>query len=296
MTKSIPLTVAIPTYNRCQSVEKLIRSILPQLNPEDELLVIDDCSQDSTVEDLAIISQVRLVSHPSNQGMVKTWNHCLTEASHDWICMVHDDDMIADDALKTIRKACLLINQPALIGSKSLETEVDHAFRCRIVEPGSWSVLQAFSVPSGVTIHRAIVDTLGGFNEQFTYSPDLEYFSRVCAKYPVVAIENPQIIFFNLHSNNYEYVTWSKPDFLAQLEKIEAGITFNAGLEGDAASQLFYSRMNGHIAHILQYASRSSNKLLLKQFSLMVQTKPYLNRRNRLKANIAAILNWVPYF
>jgi glycosyltransferase involved in cell wall biosynthesis len=259
--------------------------------------VMDDCSQDGTIEALSNIPQVRIVSHTHNQGMVKNWNDCLNEAAHDWICIVHDDDQIAPDALKTIRKACSLINKPALIGSKTIAPYTDRDFRCCVIEPGLWSVLNTFPLPSGVTIHREIVHALGGFDEQFTYSPDLEYFARVSAQYPIVAIENPQLISFNLHDDNYEYATWVKPDFLTQLEKIELRVGVYAGVEEERALPLFRSRMNSYVAHILRYAPRcSSNKLLLKQFSQSARSKSYLNRRNWLQVQIAAILNWYPRF
>jgi predicted benzoate:H+ symporter BenE len=67
----LPLTIAIPTYNRCQLVVTLVQQLLPQLLPNDELLIVDDGSQDATAETLRSIPQVKLVSNPSNTAWSK---------------------------------------------------------------------------------------------------------------------------------------------------------------------------------------------------------------------------------
>lgn len=296
MDKYIPLTVAIPTYKRCKDVVSLVGAILPQLHEEDELLVVDDGSQDETAQCLESIKRIRLISNLSNQGMVKTWNKCLTSASNEWICFVHDDDTIAPEALKTIRKACSLISEPALIAHHSLDVDLDSCFRYRVVEPGAWAVQHSTLVPSGVTIHKYIIDSIGLFDEQFTYSPDIEYFARICSKFTSIRIESPHVLSFNLHNENYEYKTWCKPDFFTQLEKIEMLVGTYSGLSQDAVLRYFNYRMNQHIKHMLQYSSRADDKTLLQKVSLIIRSKPYLWRRNRVNTQVAALLNWSPNF
>ncbi len=296
MNNYLHLTVAIPTYKRCKNVLSLVQSILPQLHEEDELLVVDDGSQDGTAQSLESIKRLTLISNLSNQGMVKTWNKCLTFASNEWICLVHDDDTIAPEALKTIRKACSLVSEPALIAHESLDVNLDSRFRYRVVEPGAWAVQHSTLVPSGVTIHKSIIDSVGLFDEQFTYSPDIEYFARICAKFTSIRIESPHVLTFNIHHQNYEYKTWCKPDFFTQLEKIEMLLSTYSGLTEDVARTYFNYRMNQHIKHMLRYSSRADDKTLLQKVSSIIRDKPYLWRRNRANAQIAALLNWSPNF
>lgn len=285
-----PLTIAIPTYNRCQSVVALVQQLMPQLRPEDELLVIDDGSQDNTVEALHSLTQVRLVSNPSNYGMVKTWNHCLTSASRDWICIIHDDDRVASTALQTIRRACVLIGEPALIAHRSVDSHLDQAFRYRLAEPGAWAVLNTTTTPSGVTLHRSIVEAVGGFNEQFTYSCDLEYLARICARYPSLIIESPELLYYNQHDQNYQYKTWRKDDFWQQLETIERMILSHAALNVDT-ERYFRDRMSNYAHHMLKTAAKAEDKTLLRHVGSVLWKQPYLGRRVRLAASIAAVAN-----
>jgi glycosyltransferase involved in cell wall biosynthesis len=285
-----PLTIAIPTYNRSQSVTALVKQLMPQLLPGDELLVVNDGSHDSTVEVLHGFPEVKLVSNPSNCGMVKTWNRCLTAASQDWICVIHDDDSVSPKALQTIRRACTLVGEPALIAHRSLDAHLDHSFRYRLAEPGTWAVLNTTTTPSGVTLHRSIVETIGTFNEQFSYSCDLEYFARICAHYPSLVIENPEILYYNQHDQNYQYKTWRKADFWQQLEAIERTILNYASLGGDV-ERYFRDRMSNYAQHMLKNAAQAEDKMLLRHVGSVLSKQHYLGRRVRLAAGIATIFN-----
>ena len=285
-----PLTIAIPTYNRCQSVTTLVHQLIPQLLPEDELLVVNDGSQDGTTENLARIPEVTLMSNPSNYGMVKTWNRCLTVASQDWICVIHDDDRVAPTALQTIRRACTLVGEPALIAHRSLDAHLDQAFRYRRAEPGAWAVLNTTTTPSGVTVHRDIVKAIGTFNEHFAYSCDLEYFARICAHYPSLVIENPEVLYYNQHDQNYQYKTWRQTDFWQQLEAIERTVLSYTDLSTDG-DRYFRDHMTNYARHMLKTASQAEDKTLLQHVGSILWKQQYLGRRVRFSASLAAVLN-----
>jgi glycosyltransferase involved in cell wall biosynthesis len=291
MTRYPSLSVVIPTYNRCASVMALVESLIPQLHHDDELLVIDDGSKDETSITLRKISRVRLISNPTNLGMIKTWNICLTTASRDWICMIHDDDTLFPNTIEVIRRVCSSQNSPALIGHQYAGKNTG-CLQYRVSEPGSWAALNPFPIPSGVTVHRDIIKASGLFNEKFQYSPDIEYFSRICKDFTSISIENPQILSFNLHSQNYEFKTWAKPDFLSNLEQIERLISAYAGLSEAEAEGYFSFKMNSYISYILRTSPKSGDKTLLRKIGKNVKDRPYLGRRNRVSSYIAALLNW----
>ena len=294
MTYWQPLTVSIPTYNRCQSVLKLVNDILPQLEAKDEILVVDDGSKDETTTILKELSRVRLISNLKNEGMVKTWNKCLTEANNEWICTVHDDDTIAPHALANIRKACDLSLKPSIIGHHYAENCPDQSFRCQVSEPGHWAAVHPMAVPSGVTIHKAIVEKLGVFNEKFKYSADIEYFSRISSQFTSILIQNPRILTFNLHGQNYEYKTWGKPDFFSQIEEIETLVAQYSGLSSEQAINYVNDKMNSYVRYILKNCSKAEDKSLLRKVGTQVRDKPYLRKKTKAMAHAAALLNWAP--
>lgn len=294
MSNYLPLTVVIPTYERQKSVVSLCKAVLLQLEEDDELLVVNDGSKDGTAKALSKINQVRLISNSNNEGMVKTWNKCLVSASHDWICMIHDDDEVTPYALKTIRKVCSSWKKPAIIGHQYSGQNEDNSLQFRVAEPGRWAVLRPFAVPSGVTIHKSIVESVGLFDEQFKYSADIEYFSRICKYFTSITIENPQILVFNLHGDNFEFRAWKEPDILTQLEELERRILSYAELTERAAENYFNNKMNSYIEYIFYTSSKARDTSLLRKFGILAKNKPYLTTRNRIIANFAALFNWFP--
>ncbi len=266
----IPLTLAVPTYNRCSSVQLLVKAIQAQAKAQDEIIVSDDGSTDGTFEEASKMPDIRLVRHKENQGMVRNWNYCLEQARCDWICIIHDDDTLAPRGLEALRRACEFADQPALILPTERQAECDESFRYRFWSPGAWSVLHCPRIPSGAVIHRKIVQELGGFNPRFCYSADLEYFPRIAAHFPVVIIDSPLAIRYELHDSNYQIKTWRKADFYAQLEEIQRSIVSYAGIHGAAAESLVQQRLTGLLEYVFREAYRRGDQILGRQYAQLL--------------------------
>jgi len=284
----IPLTLAVPTYNRCSTVQALLKEIQAQAREQDEIILSDDGSTDGTFEEASMIPGIRLVRHEENQGMVRNWNYCLEQARCDWICIIHDDDTLAPGGLEALRRACALAGEPALIVPTETQTECDESFRYRFCSPGAWSVLHCPTIPSGAVIHRKIVQELGLFNPKFCYSPDLEYFPRIAAHFPVVIIDSPLTVRYQLHDSNYQTKTWRKADFYPQLEEIQRSIISYAGIKGPAAESLVQQRLTCLLEHVIREANRRGDQILVRQYAQLagrrIQTDSWTHFLNLLRS------------
>jgi glycosyltransferase involved in cell wall biosynthesis len=285
----ISLTVAIPTYNRRDQLLVLLRAIVPQLHPEDQLIIVDDGSSDHTAEAARVVERVRVVRHESNVGIVRAWNTCLASAERSWICIVHDDDMLEAGGLDTIRRACTLVPGPALIALRPEGVEVDAGFRYAIWEPGPYAVLNATMMPSGATIHTSIAAEAGGFDERHPYSPDLEYFARISARWPVLTIQSPRVLSPHLHDRNFQFETWRRPDFLASLREVERRVGEHSGLPPEAAAHWLDRRWEGHMTHILRSGLRLGDRKLTRLAARELRARRAIGRRLQLRAHVAAL-------
>jgi glycosyltransferase involved in cell wall biosynthesis len=294
MQEQVNLTIAIPTYTRADALQRLVRSVIPQLLEGDELLVVNDNSQDNTESVLNLYPDVTKISHASNQGMVRSWNDCLRFARNSSICIVHDDDEIGADALRVIRYVCSMVEKPALITHSNIGHEIDDCFRYRFVEAGSWAVLNSSYHPSGVTINRAIIDRVGLFDERFKYSTDIEYFARVAAQFDTIVIENPLIVKNNIHLNNYQYKTWTEPDFMEQLISLENLVIEYANLNGSVARENFEKRMTVHLSYMLQNAIRLGNKKVAREAGRALAKQADIGLRRKVRAYTSSVLGWSP--
>jgi succinoglycan biosynthesis protein ExoO len=89
-------SVIIPAYNVSSTIGRAIRSAAAQTLPPFEILVIDDCSTDHTVEVVKALGReipsLRLLSTPANGGPSAARNAGLREAKADWIALLDADD------------------------------------------------------------------------------------------------------------------------------------------------------------------------------------------------------------
>jgi succinoglycan biosynthesis protein ExoO len=89
-------SVIIPAYDVSGIIERAIRSAAAQTLPPLEILVIDDCSTDNTVEVVKALGReipsLRLLSTPANGGPSAARNVGLREAKADWIALLDADD------------------------------------------------------------------------------------------------------------------------------------------------------------------------------------------------------------
>lgn len=87
--------MAMAAYNGSAYVEEQVRSILAQLGPQDEVVVVDDASRDRTVEVLRSIDddRVRVLETPVNQGYVATFEAALRACRHDLLLLADQDDV-----------------------------------------------------------------------------------------------------------------------------------------------------------------------------------------------------------
>ena len=296
--KKLSLTIAIPTYNRAQKVSVLARSVLDQLQSGEELLIIDDGSPDNTYDLLSAMHGVRVHRQLPNQGMVKTWNACLQLASSDWICIIHDDDILCEGALQAIRSACLIAGEPALIIHTPTVKGKASKLIYKILSSGPSAVFCSATgtVPSGAVVHKQIVESLGGFDEELAYSSDIEYFARINTQYKLMVIEAPMIVDFQLHSDNYQYKTWLKQDFYSQLLEIERRVILYSGLDGAEATFQFNKRIVGYLTYITERSTQLGIRVLMRKFGLLLWRASGAGRRDRLKGLTTLLKSWTPIF
>jgi glycosyltransferase involved in cell wall biosynthesis len=83
------------TYNGQRFVHQQLESILEQLEPDDELVVVDDASADGTVDLVQGIgdARIRLFRHERNAGYVRTFEEALTRATGEVLLLSDQDDV-----------------------------------------------------------------------------------------------------------------------------------------------------------------------------------------------------------
>ena len=89
------VSVCMASYNGSRYVGEQLRSILVQLDPRDEVVVVDDASTDATLDAIAEIgdSRIRVIPLPQNGGHVRAFEKALTAATGDVVLLADQDDL-----------------------------------------------------------------------------------------------------------------------------------------------------------------------------------------------------------
>lgn len=89
------VTVLMPTYNVGPYVEEAVNSVLQQTYADFELLVIDDCSTDQTVEVVKSISdpRIRIERNEKNLGLADNLNRGLSLIHTEYVARMDGDDI-----------------------------------------------------------------------------------------------------------------------------------------------------------------------------------------------------------
>lgn len=86
------ISVIVPTFNRARTLPAAIRSVLAQTLPADEVIVVDDGSEDETPEILETYGPPVVVIRQSNQGPAIARNTGLARATGRWTAFLDSDD------------------------------------------------------------------------------------------------------------------------------------------------------------------------------------------------------------
>lgn len=89
------VSIIMPSYNSEKHIEDSIKSVLKQTYPFWELIIVDDCSTDNTVEIIKSFKdeRIRLFINNNNSGAALTRNKALREAKGKWIAFLDSDDI-----------------------------------------------------------------------------------------------------------------------------------------------------------------------------------------------------------
>jgi len=96
-------SVCMAAYNGAKYIEGQLRSILSQLQTQDEVVIVDDCSTDHTRECVLNMGdkRIRLFQRNKNVGVVATYEDALRSATGDILFLSDDDDVWIESKVRT---------------------------------------------------------------------------------------------------------------------------------------------------------------------------------------------------
>ncbi len=197
------ISVIIPVYNGEKTIFETIESVLNQTESDFELILINDGSQDSTLDIVASIQDPRLkvFSYP-NAGVSASRNRGIAHACGEFISFLDADDLWTPDKLEAQLRV-LQENPQAAVAYSWLDyiDECGQFLRtgCRKTATGDvypeLLLYQFLENGSNALIRAQALSQVGGFDQSLTHAEDWDMFLRLAARYHFVAVPSPQILY-----------------------------------------------------------------------------------------------------
>lgn len=218
------VSVIIPLYNRAIHVGRAVDSVLAQTMPVEEILVVNDGSDDNPEEQLAKYkTSVRVINHDSNAGAAAARNTGIKESKNEYIAFLDSDDIWMPEKIERqmsfmaetgMSVSCTGFNlslfglekNDSIVAKRPYGTSLsisDIAWGC-YTSPGSTMICS-----------RALLNEVGGYDASFPRYEDWDLLIRL------MAIAPKGIGFLNIPLANIEYTNrFSAADAFEGLERI----------------------------------------------------------------------------
>lgn len=203
-------TVIIPLYNKESYVENTINSILNQTFTDYEVLIVNDCSTDKSIEKVKpfLTDKIKLIEHSENKGLSAARNTGIKNANANYITFLDADDLWKPTFLETIFR---LINE--FPEARIFGTNYEEVYSNKIVtpknlpiglKPNSNQLVSFFKFNLGqgiynhgsVCFHKEVYSKAGMYDENIDFAEDIDFNIRANYYFKIAYSNTIQMQYF----------------------------------------------------------------------------------------------------
>ena len=221
------ISVIIPTHNRKESLSRALDSVVFQTHPADEIIVVDDGSDDGTRQFITRQYKQVIYLHHDNRGVSFSRNAGVARAQGKWLAFLDSDDEWLPNKLALQLDA--LSENPRVPLCHTEEIWIRNGVRVNAMDKhkkrGGNIYLNCLPLcvmsPSSVMMSRNLFLQAGGFDKNLPACEDYDLWLRICVDNPVLFIEEPLVRKYGGHPDQLSRRYWGMDRFRVQaLEKM----------------------------------------------------------------------------
>ena len=236
------ISVVVPTFNRCHALPKALNSVLRQSVQPIEIIVIDNNSQDNTLDEIrSNFPSIKLLVE-KKQGVSAARNLGIRASIGNWVAFLDSDDEWLSNKLERQIEVCNNFSKSVRLIHTNEIWKKDNKLinqKKKHQKAGRNIFLACLSMccisPSSVLLRKDVFEDLGYFDENLPACEDYDFWLRFCAKEDVFFIDENLIVKHGGHSDQLSRKYWAMDRFrVYSLEKLI--ITGDISLENKMAS------------------------------------------------------------
>lgn len=223
------VSVIVPCYNCQNTIIRAIESIENQSLRPKEVLLINDCSTDGTINKLHAIQEhfgsnrIKIINHQHNRGPGVARNTGWEAATSQYIAFLDADDSWHPKKIE-IQYAWMLQN-PTIAMTAHLSTKYEHTSRALSNESIEKAVSEAYKISPQKLLLRNIIPTRSAMLKR-TLKNRFAHEKRYSEDYLLwlqIAFSDEQIYFINLPLSYTYKANYGQSGLSSQLWNMESG-------------------------------------------------------------------------
>ena len=205
MDNLLSISVVIPTFNRLSYLERAIKSVLNQTINVNEIIIVDDGSDDGTSEFIRFKYPELKYIFQSNRGVSAARNVGIANAKSNWVAFLDSDDEWLNNKLKEQVTQLELNPEINFCHSNELWIRNGNEIKQKNSHKKFGGLIfdkcldKCRISPSTVICSRSLLVKLKGFDEDFFMCEDYDLWLRVTSRNPVLYIDKPLITKYGGH-------------------------------------------------------------------------------------------------
>ena len=201
------VSIVTPCYNQGHFLRDAIESILTQIYPRIELVVVDDGSTDNTAAVVADYPLARYLRQ-ENRGVAEARNVGFGATKGEFILFVDADDRLAPNAVEAHLRCFAEHPKAGFVVGAIEHITSDGSYRgtphSPILESEQYEhLLGANHIANTIAVmfRRSVLETLGGFTTYFSPAEDYELLLRAARAFPS-AHHSAVVAYYRRHATN----------------------------------------------------------------------------------------------
>ncbi len=206
-------SVVIPLYNKQNYIAGTIESVLGQDFSDFELIIVEDCSTDSSAAMVETFDspKLRMIRHEKNKGLSAARNTGIRNANAEYIAFLDADDQWHPQFLSEI-SSLIDKNPDASLFATCYEeiypgnVSLRPRFNCEIANGivtdfFECNLGQPIYCPSSLCVQKSVFSEIGYYDEAITFGEDVDFNIRANVVFRL-AWSAKSLAYYRMHSEN----------------------------------------------------------------------------------------------
>jgi len=180
-------SIIIPTYNSSETIGRCIDSIRIQSFSDYEIIIIDNESEDKTINILQSYGDIRINIHiGKDKGIYDAMNKGITQASGEWLYFLGSDDYLYENnILKQVSEKILNAKEKIMYGNVQIEGDSGWSNNGEIYD-GPFNLeklLKRNICHQAIFYNHSVFIDMGNYNTAYKICADYDFNLKCYANY-----------------------------------------------------------------------------------------------------------------